>query len=700
MKTKLFFTVILSCITFFASAQIINVPADQPTIQAGINAASTGDTVIVAEGTWYENIRFMGKAITVASNYIIDADTSHISNTIINGSQASDPDTAAVVLFINGETTNSILSGFTITGGSGVLSEFYNLRKGGGIFCNNSGATIENNRITQNHLNHDVKAGGAGIACQRDAGDHLIIIRNNTINYNSSTSAGASAYGGGIHATINTIIENNIIENNICENTGSGWADGGAIEIEEYPGNTINTEIINNAIRYNNISGYDCVGGAIVIMRAKADIAENTIKYNTQIAEHNGNGGGIYMDSPLADVKMLDNDISDNSIEAENYGRGGGVCIWNPRDKITLVNNKINNNITDAVECRGTGILLRCNQYPVGEIQVIRNEFIGNLGNMNATNYHGGGVCLNDAYDTLVIFDSNRFDGNTAIKGGGLFARRSYNLQLKNNIFVNNTSDYGGAIRFYYPSGNTSELHPKIVNNTFYNNSSNYGGAINLICETNVPVIFNNIFQENEATYFDNIYYDISGTDSVHLSFNNIDLSEVYGLWTGSENINVDPLFIDPANGDFHIDPDSPCAAKGTDVLNAYGEECCCPVIDFENDSRPLPFSAMPDIGADEVDEYTGVDAFGVEHLAFGIRCYPNPVTSVATIHFTLPIKGFVNLEIHNNNGRRVKMLHTGILQAGEHNFVWEARGMNEGMYLLRLEVDGISESRKLLLLK
>ena len=46
---------------------IINVPSDQPTIQAGINAAHNGDWVVVSPGTYLENIDFLGKAITVKS---------------------------------------------------------------------------------------------------------------------------------------------------------------------------------------------------------------------------------------------------------------------------------------------------------------------------------------------------------------------------------------------------------------------------------------------------------------------------------------------------------------------------------------------------------------------------------------------------------------------------------------------------------
>ena len=91
-------------VSMFTSAQIIHVPGDQTTIQAAINAASDGDTVLVEEGTYIENINFRGKAITVASHFLLDRDTSHISKTVIDGSQSTHPDTASVVLCSQGKT--------------------------------------------------------------------------------------------------------------------------------------------------------------------------------------------------------------------------------------------------------------------------------------------------------------------------------------------------------------------------------------------------------------------------------------------------------------------------------------------------------------------------------------------------------------------------------------------------------------------
>ena len=702
MKKILLITLITSCFVIISSAQIIHVPADQPTIQAGINAATTGDTVLVAPETYFENIRFMGKAITLASEFINDSDTSHIFNTIIDGSQATDPDSSATVMFLNYEDSTSIINGFTITGGSGVLSTFYNIRKGGGIFCNNAGALIMNNRIIENHLNHENKAGGAGIGCQSDDGDHWIIIRNNNISYNSSTTIGISAYGAGIHASINTIIENNLIEYNQCENTGSYFADGGAIEIEQYPGDNIITEITNNIIRHNSIEGYDCFGGGIVIIRAKANLINNSIKFNTVVAEHNGNGGGIYFDSPLESAKLLNNDISDNTINGGNYGRGGGVAFWNPREKLIMIENKVNNNITEADECRGTGVLFRCNQYPVGEIQVLHNEFIGNLGNLDANNCNGGGVCLNDAYDTLVVFDGNRFDGNTAILGGGLYSRRSYNLKVTNNIFSNNTSVNGGGLRLrHYESSKKATLHPQIVNNTLYNNYSDFGGGICLSCEINVPVIFNNIFWENESPNYNDIYYDDSGIDSIFVSYNNIDEDEIYGPWTGIGNINEDPLFVDPENGDFHLDNcESPCINVGIDALEINSTLYYCPINDIDNETRPYE-NTLPDIGADETPCLeTSIENHEDVSSSTILNNFPNPFKDQTTIEFNILQSGFIILSIVDFTGKEIQSLVSKQLPAGTHQFDWNAKILPAGIYFLRLETNGIFETRKLLLMR
>ena len=91
------------------------VPDDFATIQAGIDGSSNGDTVIVRDGTYVENINFNGKAITLKSE-------NGPATTIIDGNQAG-----TVVTIESGEGSDSVLEGFTVTNGSNTY--------GGGMWC-------------------------------------------------------------------------------------------------------------------------------------------------------------------------------------------------------------------------------------------------------------------------------------------------------------------------------------------------------------------------------------------------------------------------------------------------------------------------------------------------------------------------------------------------------------------------------------
>src|SRR5262245_23678148 len=127
IHSKCTFTLALSLCAMAAAAaraNVINVPGDQPTIQAGINVAASGDTVLVAPGSYSESIDFMGKAIAVQSSGGALATT--ITATGLGTS---------TVKFISGEGGDSVLDGFTVTGGAGTVSG--SDRFGGGIYAFN-----------------------------------------------------------------------------------------------------------------------------------------------------------------------------------------------------------------------------------------------------------------------------------------------------------------------------------------------------------------------------------------------------------------------------------------------------------------------------------------------------------------------------------------------------------------------------------
>jgi len=94
--------VALSTLALGTAAQAtLHVPGTYPTIQAAIAAASDGDTVLVAPGTYVEELDYLGKAITVASS-------SGAAATVLSNVNSA-------VSFVNDEGPGSVLRGFTVT---------------------------------------------------------------------------------------------------------------------------------------------------------------------------------------------------------------------------------------------------------------------------------------------------------------------------------------------------------------------------------------------------------------------------------------------------------------------------------------------------------------------------------------------------------------------------------------------------------
>ena len=269
----------------------IRVPADFSTIQAAIDSVQLGETkeIEVAPGTYNEAIDFKGKAITVKA-------TGARASTIIDGTGL----TTSVVRAVTGETSATVLQGFTICNGP-IGSANNTDRLGGGIFISNSSPTIRDCAFTANQ----------------------------------------SAYGGGMYA----LYSNSLVENcTFSQNSSS--ADGGGVQL--FGG----SPIVRNCVVSDNTAGNR--GGGFHVVQYNTGAAQMdgcTISGNRSNVS---DGGGISM-APLtgAAQKFLVSNcqITNNFAQA----RGGGV--WavvdpaNPQQNVTLSGNTICNN-TSAISKR------------------------------------------------------------------------------------------------------------------------------------------------------------------------------------------------------------------------------------------------------------------------------------------------------------------------------------------------------------
>jgi len=292
---------------------IINVPGEAATIQAGIDSASENDTVLVAPGIYYENINFKGKPITVASQFIMDGNSSYISNTIIDGSQPSNPDSASVVTMCSGEDINSVITGFTLTGGTGTRFDIgtHQGNAGGGVYITNGGGTVEHNiieeiRLIRENWENNLYMAGAGVAVHFATG----LIRNNIIRNNEIIS-GSGAGGCGINiAGEDVLIENNQITGN---SSTSMWGIGSGISFYSPLGTTgtvRNNWISNNSLYSSDTVSYRVTGGGVFVQNLSSMEFYNNIINNNH---SDGNGGGIGFIECPGGAWLYNNTVRNNS---------------------------------------------------------------------------------------------------------------------------------------------------------------------------------------------------------------------------------------------------------------------------------------------------------------------------------------------------------------------------------------------------
>ncbi|MGD0913008.1 MAG: Ig-like domain repeat protein [Terracidiphilus sp.] len=376
----------------------INVGPGQAytTIQSGINAAVNGDTVLVAPGTYNENINFNGKAITVTSS-------GGAASTTING--GNKPGIATVII-ADGEF-NAVISGFTITGGGDTI---FTGNSDGGIFVNNGATpTIKNNIVTANYC-HNI-----------DVQSSVATILNNEISDVLESSGQTAA------------------DLSYCT-FGSGLNLGGTNSLV----NGLGTSVIGNTIENNITGGEGGVTGAGIFLWAAQNvlIMNNTIRNNT--ADY---PGSAFSSANSGGTVIVQNLIYDNSSCAGAIApEGEGGTVSNP--SAFIANNTIVDNVANEANGASSACIAIAQIYPgpysygsSGPGIVIVNNIISGDTTYPAVNCSW--------FSTPSLTDQPTFENNILYNAGGPFFG-SYCVDVSNqdnNIpadpqFVNPGADF------------------------------------------------------------------------------------------------------------------------------------------------------------------------------------------------------------------------------------------------------------------
>jgi hypothetical protein len=302
------------------------------------------------------------------------------------------------------------------------------------------------------------------------------------------------------------------------------------------------------------------------------------------------NGGGLY--SFYSCPVITDCSICDNN--AEN---GGGAYFFHGTP--TLIDCAVVQN-----EARhGAGIYNRVN-----DAVLTRTEFIENTAEAEGggiynhesitlltschffTNQAARGGAVFNVCRSLPILSQCTFTYNHAIvKGGAVYNRNCSEPHLSNCLLVGNSSNNGGAVYSWQDS------HPVLTNCTLYGNSSKKQGGAVREDDDAFSTLKNCILWNNTP---DQVFFSVTTSQ---VSFSNI---QGGWPWSKDDNIDDDPLFADPDNGDYHLK--SQAGRWDPTTQSWVQDDITSPCIDAGDPNSPIGDESIPNGGRINMGAYGG----------------------------------------------------------------------------------------------
>ena len=592
-------------VSTFLSATVINVPDDYSTIQGGIDASTDGDTVLVAQGLYFENL-ILEKEIVLASHAIYDdlesdwVNNENIHETIISGTNIpTNPKKGSCIQVSYGNIQPTIL-GFTLQDGIGTAMLLTDCdivrteRSGGAIMAFQAYPKVTYNRF----VNNGTSQAGGGNATQSIANGGAITLyddddvefdedRDNSNHQTSSTRE--------IPETMH--VQNNYFENNSSGNGENFYAHGyeGSIDVSGSVFEDIDCEdgSVNEFVLHSvedeadylmeGISG-GCIEGDTYYVSSDTGDDNNpgtetepllTIRHALSLVKRGSEttttihlAAGVYSSDrngevfPIVmpdNVHLIGDEAETTTLTANaDEDNEAAVMIIPECENVRVANMTLKNGYSEGLGCTGGGGLLITadDLYDMDQSPKMSTPIIENLIIENNHSHNGGGLSFFNV-DGPIVSNVKVRNNQCTFQGGGVYSYVS-NVTITDMEVMNNQSlgnqDAGGL-------GNGGGMMLIATGGVFTNLtisdniSPSFGGGIWASGESTISTynsypewsINNSTISGNTAEYGGGIALANWGDQDP--SLNNVAISDNStnmsggGVWTFYSN----PVFIDCA---------------------------------------------------------------------------------------------------------------------------------------------------------
>ena len=729
------------------------------TIQAGIDASTNADTVLVYPGTYFENVNYNGKCITVASLYLTTGDDQYINQTIIDGNQSN-----SCVRILSCEDITTVLCGFSLTNGLGSSYYTGNVLWGGGIFVFESESSIIACKIYANNAH----AGGG------------IYIYNSSVYFSKLHVSDNHAYssGGGVYIGAFSSAEFDPV--NLC-NIYLNYSGMGA-EIRKSWNECPPIEVFVDTFTVADPDGY------FIRSVTSTGIPLNDVTLNMQHAklepvnadlyvstEGSNNNSGLCEEEPLATINYALSLVKSDSLHPNTIHIADGIyskslnnqCFpLNMRGYVSLNGVSMENTILDA-ESKSALIYDRYSKLDYS----IRNlKFIHGFGEYFFASCMS--ISVNQSLEKYVDIE------NVVIIDFNFYYDRILEIFYV-DLHINNLYYYSNYSQLLRALNSLRPEQEVVINNTYINNNPSHSSAggnhkimqFGQLGTNTMNVDITNMELTENNSYHMNPSIGCSGIevrDNINMNLvnctlgNNITQNEGgvmrIGMTAQNSVVNIyNSILYGNVPGEIYIDndnPNEPCTVNIQNSLVAGGEPGIVNVhpwntvnwLEGNLDENPMfdslgtyPFALMtssPCIDAGTLDLPPGIelpefDLAGNQRI-YGdtidmgayewqgveaeenvitpitqtiISNFPNPFNPTTTIKLELVESGYIELAIYNIKGQKVKTLMDAFSNKGHFKFKWNGKDnlgkiVSSGQYVIKLKHNRKETATKIMLLK